>query len=308
MAQLLRTSQMTMIAHRRVHASVWSLLVDVAHLGKLRIAGMVVGVAYIGYVMAPGMGFALDGAVAATLAGIALSCVGAGMFNQVMERDVDAQMPRTADRPVAAGRISPRVGLVLAAACTVGGLVILLSLTNVLTAGLTALTIASYALLYTPLKRITSLSTLIGAIPGALPPVLGYAAAAGAIDARAATMFAILFFWQLPHFFAIAWIYKDQYSHARVPMLPVVDDATGRRTFRQILVTTIALLVAATLPTVIGMAGMLYLVGSTLAGLAFLAFAGALFIKRTRAHARAVFFASLVYVPVIYALMAIDKQ
>lgn len=282
---------------------------DLSILTKPRITVMVAVTAYIGFAIAARGVIMSAGeywfALIATLIGTSLSCMGASTFNQVLERDTDALMQRTADRPIPAGRVSARaasgLGLTL---CLVGVAVLLL--VNPLTAALSAFTIASYVLVYTPLKRVSSVCTIVGAIPGALPPVMGFAAAQDRIGIEAWVMFAILFLWQLPHFLAIAWLYKDDYARAGLPMLPVVDP-DGRATSRQILLGCLALLPLGLMPTAIHMSGMIYFVGAMLAGLMFLGFGIALVIGQTRAHARALFFASLIYLPLVFALMVIDR-
>jgi protoheme IX farnesyltransferase len=284
-------------------------LSDWNQLTKPRITALVVVTAYIGYVVGtrelPGSFSWL--VLMATLAGTALSCAGACIFNQVLERDVDALMKRTENRPLPAGRVSMLTAVLAGVIVSGVGLALLLGFSTPLAAAVSAFTILSYALVYTPLKRITSTCTIVGAVPGALPPVIGYAAATGRFGVEAWAMFAILFLWQLPHFLAIAWLYKDDYAKAGMPMLPVVDDAHYSATCRQTLLGCLALLPLGLLPTAVGMAGMVYFVGAFLAGLAFLAFGVALVIKRTRRHARALFFASLVYLPLVYLLMLIDR-
>ena len=171
---------------------------------------------------------------------------------------------------------------------------------------LSAFTIFSYVTIYTPLKRVTTVSTLIGAIPGALPPVIGYAAATGAVEPAAWCMFAIMFMWQLPHFLAIAWMYREDYTRGGFVMLPVIEP-DGRSTFRQMLIGCLAMLPLGLLPTLMGFTGMIYFVGALIAGVGFLATAVALVISPTNERARRVFFASLIYLPLVLALMMIDQ-
>jgi protoheme IX farnesyltransferase len=178
---------------------------------------------------------------------------------------------------------------------------------NGLTAVISAFTIFSYAMIYTPLKRVSSISTIVGAVPGALPPVMGYTAVANNVGIEAVLLFGILFLWQLPHFLAIAWLYKEDYARAGMPMLPVIDP-DGSSTFRQMLITCMALVPLGMLPTILGVSGRIYFIGALIAGLGFLGFGIALVRGRTRAHARAMFFASLVYLPVVLGLMMANQR
>ncbi|MFN3168865.1 MAG: heme o synthase [Phycisphaeraceae bacterium] len=285
-----------------------SAFADYKDLTKPRITRMVVVTAAIGFVF----GFAgpigelplLPFAIA--MIGTALSCMAASVFNQVMERDTDALMHRTRHRPLAAGRIAVKPALMFGALLTVAGVGVLAAYGQYLAAGLCAFTIASYALLYTPLKRRTSLALLIGAVPGAVPPMIGYAAAAHDLGPAAWLLFAIMFVWQVPHFLAIAWLYRDDYARAKLAMLPVIDP-TGLRTFRQTLIGCLLLLPLGILPSAIGITGRWAFAAGLLCGLGFLAFGVMLVLKPTRDHARRLFFASLVYLPVVLAVMLIDR-
>jgi heme o synthase len=250
------------------------------------------------------------------LFGTGLSCIAAGIFNQVIERKSDGQMLRTASRPLVTGKVSTMTGLVIAFILTGVGLWTLAVYNNALTAILSALTIASYSLIYTPLKRKTHISTIIGAFPGAVPPVMGFTAAyeppAGhgwyeALPVQAWVLFAILFLWQLPHFLAIAWLYKDEYAKAGLPMLPVVDD-DYQATARQILLCCLILVPLTTLPALFNMAGGVYLVGSAIITLIVLYTAVRLFIARTRPNARFLFFALLLYLPIVFGLLFLDQK
>ncbi len=282
---------------------------DLSLLTKPRITLMVAVTAYLGFAFAA-RGTMMTSAeywftLIVTLIGTSLSCMGACTLNQVIERQTDGLMKRTADRPLPAGRMTARTASGIGLLLSVAGVSVLL-LINPLTALLSAITIASYVLLYTPMKRISSICTIVGAIPGALPPVMGFTAAQNRIGVEAWIMFAILFLWQLPHFLAIAWLYKEDYARAGMPMLPVVDP-DGRATSRQILLGCLALLPLGLLPTAMHMSGMIYFIGAMLAGLMFLGFGIALVIGQTRTLARALFFASLVYLPLVFALMVIDR-
>jgi protoheme IX farnesyltransferase len=244
--------------------------------------------------------------LAHTLFGTALVGAGVAALNQYLERDADARMPRTANRPLPAGRMLPAQAMFLGAALTSSGLAELLLAVNALSASIAALVVVSYLFCYTPLKRVSPHCTIVGAVPGALPPVIGYAAAAGRIDATAMALFFVLFTWQLPHFFAIAVLYRDDYAAANMPMLPVVDP-TGRRTRRAIALWTAALVVASIVPFFIGAAAGAYLVAALVIGAAFAAFAFAAVVNLNRLNARRVFLASIIYLPLLLTLMAAGR-
>lgn len=289
-----------------------SALSDYKTLTKPRITRMVVITAGIGFVfgITPGSTFPWLTFVIA-MVGTALSCMAASVFNQILERDTDAMMDRTKDRPVAAGRIAPKPALLFGFGLTALGLGLLAAFGLYLAAALCAFTIASYALIYTPLKRRSSVALLVGAVPGAIPPMIGYAAAAPdhwLLGPAAWLLFAIMFVWQVPHFLAIAWLYRDDYAKAKLAMLPVIDP-TGLRTFRQTLIGCLLLLPLGLLPSVpdIGVAGKWYFAAATLCGLGFLAFGVLLVLKPTRTNARRLFLASLVYLPVVLTVMLIDR-
>ncbi len=241
------------------------------------------------------------------LAGTALVAGGTSAFNQYLERDLDAKMLRTRNRPLPAGRISPRRALAFSATISITGLLLLAWQVNALTALLAALTLVSYVFLYTPLKRKSHLSTLVGAIPGALPPMGGWTAARGEIGIEAWVLFAILFLWQLPHFLAIAWMYREDYARGGFPMLPVIDPE-GRSTGRQIVSNCLALLPVSLLPSLLGISGATYFFGALILGLIFFACGAALHFQRNNLAARRLMRASLVYLPVLLALMALDKS
>ena len=293
-----------------------SRLADYVQLAKVRITVMVVATTWLGFILgekaaaqAAWMGATVGGwtALIGAMIGTALSCMGASVLNQVYERESDAKMNRTKDRPLPAGRVSPGAALTFGLFMSVAGVVTLAVAAGDIAALLAAFTIASYALIYTPMKKVSSTSTIIGAVPGALPPVIGYAAAADALGAGAVAMFAIMFLWQLPHFLAIAWLYRDDYARGGFPMLPVLDP-TGGSTFRQMVLGCAALLPVGLMPTMLGMAGPAYFYVALGCGMAFLAFALALVARPSKARARAMFFASLVYLPVVLAMMVIDRS
>jgi protoheme IX farnesyltransferase len=230
--------------------------------------------------------------------GTLLSSAGAAALNMVLERDADAKMERTKDRPLPAGRLSPGEALAFGTLLSAGGVAYLAAAVNLLTAGLAAAALASYLGLYTPLKRRTSLCTLVGAIPGALPPVMGWAAARGTLDVGAAALFLILFFWQLPHFLALAWMYREDYARAGQPMLPVAEP-DGASTGRQVVLQTLALVVASSLPAGLGLAGPGYLAAALALGAGFLGFGIAFSTLRSRERAWRLFMASVTYLPLL---------
>ena len=240
------------------------------------------------------------------LAGTAMLGAGLSALNQYFERHIDAVMPRTDRRPLPSGRMRPPEALGIGAAGCGAGIVLLYFAANPLTAGLAALTLVLYLFAYMPLKRVTPWCTVVGAIPGALPSVMGYTAAAGTFDSGAVVLFLILFLWQLPHFMAIALFYREEYRAAGMPMLPVVDPG-GRRTARQIVLYSVALLVASLWPTYVGVAGLSYLMTALLLGFVFGAFAFDTAVGTTRLAARRLFLASVFYLPLLLAVMMWDK-
>ncbi len=240
------------------------------------------------------------------LFGTALLACGAAALNQLIEREHDAKMRRTQDRPLPSGRLTPESVLILGGACGMIGMIYLALAVNLATAALGAATLLSYVFIYTPLKRITTLNTVIGAIPGALPPLMGWAAARGGISREGWSLFAILCFWQLPHFLAIAWMYKDEYAKAGFVMLPVVD-TNGERTGRQALCHTLGLLPISLCPYLFHMVGLTYLIGALLLGAIFLWCAFEFSRNLTQQRARRLFFASIIYLPLLLSLMVIDK-
>jgi heme o synthase len=238
--------------------------------------------------------------------GTALVAAGAAALNQWLEREHDAKMERTEDRPLPSGRLQPGQVLVFGGACAGVGLIYLAAAVNPLTALLGAVTLVSYLFIYTPLKRVTTLNTIIGAVPGALPPLMGWVAARGEITRGGWALFAILFFWQLPHFLAIAWIYREQYASAGFVMLPVVDPR-GERTGRQAVSHALGLLPVSLSPFVFHLAGPAYLSGALVLGLAYLWFAIQFSRHLSIPGARRLFFMSIVYLPLLLGLMVLDK-
>ena len=241
-----------------------------------------------------------------TLIGSGLTAAGVLGLNQYLERDVDALMKRTQERPLPDRRLNPLEALLVGAALTGGGMLYLTFIVNVLSGFIISLIVVSYLFLYTPLKRKTSLCTLIGAVPGALPPVVGWVAARGTLTGEAWVLFAILFLWQLPHSLAIAYIYREDYANAGFRLLPVIHP-DGASTCRQIVINCVALLGIGLLPALYNIAGSIYFFTALLSGGAFLAFG--IYLQRTRSikAARYLLYASLLYLPVVFLTMALDK-
>jgi protoheme IX farnesyltransferase len=241
-----------------------------------------------------------------TLAGTVLVAAGASALNQLLEREYDAKMRRTQCRPLPSGRLQPTTVAIFGGVTSVAGLIYLALEVNPLTSVLGAVTLVSYIFIYTPLKRVTWLNTAVGAVPGALPPLMGWTAARGELTGEGWALFAILFFWQLPHFFAIAWIYRDEYAKAGFKMLPGIDP-DGSRTAQQAISNTLALLAVSLFPFIFKMAGKTYLVGAIILGVGFLFCAIQFSRELTLARARQLFFASIIYLPLLLALMVWDK-
>lgn len=229
-----------------------------------------------------------------------------GALNMYVERDHDARMRRTMTRPLPAGRLVPGEALLFGVVLAVSGIAYLAFAVNFTTALLAAATVVSYVLMYTPLKRVSTLNTVVGAIPGAIPPVMGWTAARGEISVEAFALFAVLFFWQMPHFLALAWMYRNDYERAGYKILTVVDP-DGGSTARQILLYTSALLPVSLIPTTIGMASAAYFFGAFALGLGFLGIAAAHAITRKNKHAKYLFYYSLLYLPALLLLMALDR-
>jgi heme o synthase len=240
------------------------------------------------------------------LLGTALLASGAAALNQWLERDYDAQMRRTAARPLPSGRMEPRTALVFGGLSAGVGLMYLALAVNLLTSLLGAITLISYLFVYTPLKRVTWLNTAIGAVPGGLPPLMGWAAARGEISIEGWSLVAILCFWQMSHFLAIAWMYRDEYAKAGFVMLPVIDP-DGRRTGRQAVCHTLGLLPISLTPFVFQLTGPVYLAGALVLGLAYVWFALQFARRLTFRSARRLFYWSIVYLPMLLALMVLEK-
>jgi heme o synthase len=280
-------------------------LSDYLELTKPRITFMVVLTALVGFVMASPLSLAWV-PLGEALVGTLFVAAGASTLNMLLERRTDALMLRTRNRPLPAGRLRPMEVLVFGAVVTTAGLAVLRLANGPVAAAVALLTWATYLFAYTPLKTRTSLSTVVGAFPGALPPVIGWAAARGNVDAGAWVLFSILFLWQIPHFLAIAWIYRDDYARAGLPMLPVID-RDGALTGRQAVANSLALLVVSVVPTVAGLAGYVYLVGALLLGGMLTAMAVRAGVQRTIPAARALFLASVIHLSGICVLLLLDR-
>ena len=241
-----------------------------------------------------------------TIIGTGLIASGTAALNQWYEREADAKMKRTQARPLPSGRIAAGKALVFAIFISVAGFVELYARANPLAAWIGLFTLLSYLFVYTPLKQRSPHSTTIGAIPGAMPPLIGYAAASGRLTWDAWILFAILFLWQFPHFYAIAWMYREDYERAGIRMLPVVEP-DGESTARRILLYALALIPISMVPRFLSMTGNLYLAGAIVLGLCFLYAGVRVTFDRTRTQARRVLLASVVYLPVLYGLMLLDR-
>ncbi len=278
---------------------------DLVELTKPRITLMVVLTAGIGMLLASKGTLSLE-VVFHTLFGTALLSAGSSALNQVIERDLDGLMRRTEDRPLPAGRMSPDFALFFGIAIAIGGLLELALGANLLTALLGAVALAGYIFVYTPLKRVSSLATLVGAVPGAIPPLMGWAAVDNQIGAGAWVLFGILFLWQLPHFLAIAWMCREDYARAGFPMLSVIDP-DGRSTARQMILYGAALLPVSLLPTILGLTGITYFLGTLALGCFFLGFCVAFSLSFSHQAARRVLLISVLYLPAVLVVMVLDR-
>ena len=296
---------MATVADTRAAALTGARLADYLQLTRPRLSAMALLTVAIGVALASGG--APDWRVLThALIGAGLVAAGASALNQLLERENDGLMQRTRGRPLPSGRLRPGEALVFGLTSAAGGVVYLaLTLPSPLAAALAALTLLSYVLVYTPLKRTTTLNTLVGAIPGAIPPVIGWAAVRGSLGAGAAVLFVILFLWQVPHFLAIAWIHRADYNRAGLRMLPTIDPAGGL-IGRLTVCYCLALLAASLAPLALGWAGPVYLAGVLLIGIGFLACAVGFARSRSVARARVVLRASLIYLPVLLVLLLLD--
>jgi protoheme IX farnesyltransferase len=273
-------------------------------LTKPRILSLVLVTTALGFFLG-GRGLASLHLFLYTLLGTACVAGGSAVLNHYLERDVDRYMERTRNRPLPAGIIKPSSAMSYGLCLVLGGVAILLLTANLLTAFLALLSAFLYVVVYTPMKRLTWLNTSFGAIPGALPPMGGWAAATGSIDLGAWALFLILFAWQHPHFYAIAWIFREDYQRGGFKMLPVVEPE-GRRTCRHIIAFSVLLIGVSALPALLGISGKLYLCGAVLLGLGMLGAGISLTLSRSELHARRLLRASVAYLPLLFLLCALD--
>jgi protoheme IX farnesyltransferase len=293
------------VADVRGDASIARVIADYVALTKPRLNLLVVASSAAGYYLGtqPPTDLAL---MAHAVIGTTLVAGGSAALNQVAERDTDAKMRRTRLRPLPDGRVTLAEARLFGIVLSVAGLGILAGRANILSALLALLTLGVYLVVYTPMKRRTPAATLVGAVPGALPPLIGWAASHGSIDAGGASLFAIVFLWQIPHFMAIAWMYRDDYGAAGFPMLPVIDPG-GLRAGRQALAYALLLVPASALPWVVGVTGAVYLAIAIVLGLGMAWLAVRFHAERNDATARALFFASITYLPLLWIVMVLDK-
>jgi protoheme IX farnesyltransferase len=278
---------------------------DLWEMTKPGITLMVVLTAGLGFLLAERNTFSFL-LLVHTLLGTGLISAGGSVLNHFLERDTDALMRRTANRPLPAGRMDPDVALLFGVALSVLGLADLALGANLLTALLGAAALAGYIFVYTPLKRISSFATVIGAIPGAIPPMMGWCAVRNQLDLAAWVLFGILFFWQLPHFLAIAWLCREDYARGGFPMLPVLDPE-GIHTGRQAILYGAALVPISLLPSLLGLMGTVYFVGALAFGLIYLGFSFGFAASRSNPGARRLMLASLLYFPALLLIMLLDR-
>ena len=292
-----------------------ALLRDYSVLVKTRVTTLIILTAWCGAYLAavksgiPGLSWAIFHA----LVGIGLVSGGTAALNEVMERDLDARMRRTASRPLVTKSLSVMHASAVAVGMTLGGIVYLWLTTNWQTALLTGLTSACYLMVYTPMKQVHPICTFLGAFPGAMPPLLGWVAIRGGIDPEAIVLFAIMFFWQFPHFHSIAWLYREDYENAGVRMLPVVH-SDGRSTIRAIVLYAFALLPVTLAPTLMGMTGWTYFAGAILLGSGLLWFSLRMWTMKltplaseSKPRARQLLQATVLYLPLLFALMMLNR-
>jgi protoheme IX farnesyltransferase len=276
-----------------------------ADLFKARLTALVLMTTFVGFYLGwqGAMNFIL---MFHALFGTALVAAGAAALNQFLEREYDAKMRRTMTRPLPSGRMQPSTVMLVGGICCVTGLIYLALLVNLLTSVLGAVTLVSYLFIYTPMKRVSWLNTLVGAIPGALPPLMGWTAARNELSGEGWALFAILAFWQIPHFMAIAWMYRDEYAKAGFIMLPNVD-ADGSRTAQQAIGNTLALIIASLCPFAFGLTGKIYLAAALVLGLGFFWCAIQFSRQMTLLRAKQLFFASIIYLPLLIAALVGNK-
>jgi len=296
-------------------AGISALARDYATLTKARVTTLIVMTAWAGayFAAAKSGASSLSWTLLHALLGIGLVSGGTAAINEVVERDVDALMRRTARRPLVTGSMGLVHASMVAFGMTIGGVLYLWVETNGLTAALAALTSLAYLGVYTPMKRVHPICTFLGAFPGAMPPVLGWTAIRGRLDWEALVLFAILFFWQFPHFHSIAWLYREDYENAQIRMLPVVE-SDGRSTALAIVMYALALVPVSLAPTLMGMAGWSYFVGALALSLGMLWFSVRMWtmklapaVASSKRRARQVLQASVIYLPLLFALMMINR-
>jgi heme o synthase len=282
-----------------------ALLADFGELAKARLSLLVLLTTLVGFLLGwtGPMNFGL---LAATLIGTAMCAAGASTLNQWWERDLDARMKRTRDRPLPSGRVHPKDALLLGLFLSVFGISILLLFTNIRAGFLAFATIAIYVLIYTPMKRMTSLNTLVGAVPGALPPLIGWVAARGTYNLEGCLLFAILWFWQMPHFLAIAWLYRDDYKAGGFAML-TNNDPTGLATSGQSLLYALCLIPVTLLPVLVGFNATWFFFAALILGGAFAWVAFRFLLRRERPRARSLFLASILYLPAILVCLVASR-
>jgi len=278
---------------------------DYLELTKPRVTGLILMSTLVGFYLAPGGGIDLW-LLASVLAGTALVASGTAALNQYWERETDGRMLRTRDRPLPAGRLLPWKALCFGVGLAAAGVAWLAWQVNPLTSLLALLTLVSYLFFYTPLKTRTPHCTLVGAFPGAIPSLIGWTAVQGEISLAAVVLYAILFLWQFPHFLAIAWMYREDYARGGIVMLPVVEPE-GVSTGRQIVAYSIVLLPVSLLPSLLGVTGWVYFAGALLLGAAFLHVGIRTAAAQSTLAARRLLQASVLYLPLVYGLMILDK-
>jgi len=276
-------------------------------LTKPRITWLILMSTAIGYLYGLPAGGSLDlWLIVHTILGTGLIASGTAALNQWAESEADGRMARTRHRPIPSGRLSRERALVWGTVLSLAGFLELALCVNLLTGCLGLCTLATYLFLYTPLKRRSPHSTTIGAVPGAMPPLIGFAASSGTLTWEAFALYAILFVWQFPHFYSIAWLYRDDYDRGGIRMLPVVEP-DGQSTARRILFFLLLLIPTSLAPVMLSMAGKLYLAGAVLAGLYFLSSGIGVYRDRSLVRARGVLLASVLYLPILYGLMLLDR-
>lgn len=283
-----------------------SRIADFVALTKPRLNSLVVVTVGLGYYLGAGGHQIEPSMLFHTVVGAALVAGGAAAFNQVAERDFDELMDRTRQRPLPVGRLMPTEARLFAFVLSAVGIFQLAYVTNWIAAFVALTTLVSYVAIYTPLKRRTSWATLVGAVPGALPPLIGWAAAAGSVTVEAWVLFGIVFLWQLPHFYALAWLYRNDFRRAGLPLLAVIDPS-GRRTSTHALLYTIALLPMSLVAALVGLGGIVYVACASLLGIGFIVVAARFVAQHSTDRARALFRTSLIYLPLLWGLLVAER-